>query len=81
MTVALSIVGHDRDGGRPKGHFYPTPPESMISLLEVKKFGPRIWEPSCGDGAISKFLEKARHSVKSSDLNDHGRAFLGQTDA
>ena len=72
MTVAQSIIGYGRDGGRPKDDFYPTPPEATKALLAVEKFGPHIWEPACGDGAISKVLEKAGYSVESSDLNDHG---------
>ncbi len=52
--------------------FYPTPPEATISLLAMEQFGRRIWEPACGDGAISKVLEERGHDVVSSDLIDRG---------
>lgn len=73
MTLrALSIVGHDQDGGRPKDDFYPTEPEATEALLRVETFSPQVWEPACGEGHISKVLEAAGHRVHSSDLNDHG---------
>lgn len=52
--------------------FYPTCPEAVTSLLEVEKFSGPIWEPACGDGAISEILLKAGYSVYSSDLYDYG---------
>jgi len=39
--------------------FYPTPPEATRALLSVECFEGDIWEPACGDGAISKVLEAA----------------------
>ena len=57
---------------REKDDFYPTPPEATRSLLAKETFGPRIWEPACGDGAISKVLEAAGHEVVSTDLFDRG---------
>ena len=68
---ARSIVG-DRPEGRPASDFYPTPPEAVYKLLEVETLPGLIWEPACGDGAISKVLLEAGHSVISSDLFDHG---------
>ena len=56
---------------RQKDDFYPTPPEAVEALLSVEKFIGDIWEPACGDGAISKVLE-VEHNVVSSDLNDYG---------
>ena len=69
---ALSIVGHDQDGGRPKDDFYPTELEAIEPLLKVEEFSLQVWEPACGEGHISKVLEAAGHHVYSSDLNDHG---------
>jgi len=39
--------------------FYPTPPEATRALLSVESFEGDIWEPACGDGAISKVLIEA----------------------
>ena len=52
--------------------FYPTPPEAVHALLSVERFDGPIWEPACGDGAISKTLESYGHEVLSTDLIDRG---------
>jgi tRNA G10 N-methylase Trm11 len=52
--------------------FYPTPPEATRALLSVERFEGTIWEPACGDGAISKVLEAAGYYVISTDLIDRG---------
>lgn len=66
---ALAVIpSPDRD----KDDFYPTPAPATQALLRLEPFGPTIWEPACGDGAISKVLEAAGHKVISTDLNDMG---------
>ena len=57
---------------REKDDFYPTPEAATRSLLGAVKFGPKIWEPACGDGAISRVFEAAGHEVVSTDLMDRG---------
>lgn len=52
--------------------FYPTPPEAVRALLSVETFTGSIWEPACGDGAISKVLIEAGFEVVSTDLIDRG---------
>lgn len=52
--------------------FYPTPPNAVHALLAVERFEGPIWEPACGDGAISRVLEASGHTVVSSDLVDRG---------
>lgn len=61
--------------------FYPTPAPMTQALLSVEKFEGEIWEPACGDGAISRELEVAGYKVTSTDLIDRkfgisGRDFL-----
>lgn len=56
--------------------FYPTPPEATRALLSVETFDGSIWEPACGDGAISKVLMES-HRVVSTDLVDHGYGVAG----
>lgn len=58
--------------------FYPTPPEAVRALLSVEAFEGSIWEPACGDGAISKVLIAAGHDVVSTDLIDRGYGRGGQ---
>lgn len=67
----IAGVAVDR-ANREKDDFYPTPPEGTKALLSVESFAGPIWEPACGDGAISKVLEAAGHEVVSTDLVDRG---------
>ena len=68
--IAQSIVG--TSPGRPKHDFYPTPTHCTEDLLRVEDFGGIIWEPACGDGAISKVLVEKGLQVVSTDLIDRG---------
>jgi len=54
--------------------FYPTPPYATIKLLEKEEFLGTIYEPACGDGAISKILKDKYPTQKiySTDLIDRG---------
>jgi hypothetical protein len=36
--------------------FYPTPAWATYALIDNEKFSEDIWEPACGDGAMSKVL-------------------------
>ncbi len=57
--------------------FYKTPPEATPALLSVEQFEGPIWEPACGDGAISEPLIAAGHNVVSTDLIDRGYGVAG----
>lgn len=52
--------------------FYPTPPEATRALLSVEQFDGGIWEPACGNGALSVELQVAGYEVISSDLINRG---------
>jgi hypothetical protein len=71
---AQVIAGRsDVDGyKRERDDFYPTPVRATESLLQAESFEGDIWEPACGDGAISKVLEAAGYRVASTDLVDRG---------
>ena len=76
LKRARSIVGSSP--GKPKDEFYPTPPDAVHALLSVWK--PRyhhIWEPACGNGAISKVLVEHGYAPYSTDLYDHGYGVSG----
>lgn len=80
MNTALSLCaqsspvrgsyGATRIVSRADHDFYPTPPEAVRALLSVERFDGAIWEPACGNGAISLELEAAGHRVVSTDLVD-----------
>ena len=50
--------------------FYRTPDCATKELLKRESFIGSIWEPACGDGAISKLLDK--NEIISTDLFDRG---------
>lgn len=61
--------------------YYATEPKAVELLLEKEQFAPTVWEPACGEGHISKVLEKYGYEVWSTDLiyrgyGDGGRDFL-----
>lgn len=57
---------------REKDDYYPTPPEGIEALLAVERFEGLIWEPACGEGAISEVLKAHGYEVRSTDLVDRG---------
>lgn len=60
------------------GHdFYPTPEIATVKFLEREKFAGEIWEPACGDGAMSRVIERYGYKVKSTDLIYRGYGFGG----
>lgn len=60
------------NGLREADDFYRTPAICTQRLLSVEQFPHSIWEPACGDGAISMVLEAGGHNVHSTDLVDRG---------
>lgn len=69
------IVGDKRTvGDRQKDDFYKTSDFGTIALLEKENVKGRVLEPACGDGAISRILEKSDgvDSVTSIDIVDRG---------
>lgn len=68
----IRMVGAETTASRVKDDFYPTPARGIEALLSVESFDGPIWEPACGDGAISKALEAAGYRVASTDLVDRG---------
>jgi len=58
------------DSGGPD--FYPTPRWATQALVDHESFEGTVWEPACGDGAMSDVLKESGLSVMSSDLYDRG---------
>jgi hypothetical protein len=54
------------------GYYHPTPKHVTEALLKVEKFPGKIWEPACGEGAISRVLEAHGLDVYSSDEKYRG---------
>jgi hypothetical protein len=80
MKSSTMIGGKSDQYSRNKADFYATPPECTIALLNRFEWlfrGGLIWEPACGDGAISKVLEDKGFTVRSTDLYDRGYGEAG----
>lgn len=52
---------------------YETPEVATLSLLAVEPLPPRILEPACGRGAITRVLRGAGHIVIENDIVDYGQ--------
>lgn len=50
--------------------YYATEPRAVRLLLEREQFWTFIFEPACGEGHLSKEMERLGHTVKSMDLID-----------
>ena len=73
--TGTSLVGGTVNYERVENDYYATDPESTRALLREVVFAPGvILEPCCGEGHISKELEKAlpNNAVSSFDLIDRG---------
>lgn len=62
---------------REKNDYYATDPNSLVILLERLekdniKLSQNIWECSCGEGHLSKVLEKYGYKTTNTDLIDRG---------
>lgn len=78
MLTGSAIANTSRVNDREDHDFYPTPKEATIALMDFLIFhnlisqNDTIWEPACGDGAMSKVLESYGCKVYSYDLRDSG---------
>lgn len=57
---------------REEHDYYATEPKATELLMQLEKFNHNIWECACGEGHISKVLEKYGYNVRSTDLIDRG---------
>ncbi len=69
-----AVLGRKYKGDSEAGVYdiHPTPKIWTMVLLEYMSFHGRIWEPACGDGAMSKTLIEAGYKVVSTNLPDQG---------
>lgn len=78
MTI-LKVIGasNHTEETREINDYYATDPQALIDFLDAfnadnHKLSDHIWEPSCGEGNLSKVLEDRDHKVRSTDLIDRG---------
>jgi hypothetical protein len=65
------------DEDRQNEDYYATDPKAAELLLKLESFSPKIWEPACGEGHLSKIFEKEGYLVRSSDLINRGYGETG----
>ena len=70
---AIHYSGYDREGR----DFYATPDWVTEALLQHTRFRGPIWEPCCGDGAMSNILAAHGYEVVSTDIVDRGYGISG----
>ena len=70
----FSVIGASNHSltDRVENDYYATPTEATEMLLKLEKFSKNILEPACGQGHISKVLEKNGYEVESTDLVNRG---------
>lgn len=69
----IHLSGYERESR----DFYATPPAVTEALLRHITLRGRVWEPCCGDGAMSRVLEARGYDVLSTDLVDRGFGTTG----
>lgn len=78
MKNNLNIVGAKRSDGteREENDFYATDPRAISDLQKFVNIKGNVWECACGDGALSKELEKIEEVVYlfSTDIVSRGYA-------
>jgi hypothetical protein len=65
---AIHVSGYHREGQ----DFYATPAWVTEALLQRVRFRGPVWEPCCGDGAMSTVLAAGGYAVVSTDLAERG---------
>ena len=69
--ATIGAMGHATHP-RAEHDYYATEPKAVELLCGIEKFAPRVWEPACGEGHISKVLAVRGYAVTSTDLVDRG---------
>ena len=72
LPVGSRGLGGARGFDRAEHDFYPTDISLTRALMSVETFaGDGIWEPACGDGAMSRILKRG-YDVVSTDIQSYG---------
>ena len=74
---AINLTNASSTTKRREHDFYPTPPEvthALMKFLNLPK-DTAVWEPACGDGAMSEVIAEYCCNVDSTDLRDDDNVF------
>lgn len=72
MSAALATGSVRHSLSDRKDDCYETPEQATMTLMRVERLPRKVWEPSCGPGAIVRLLRAAGHTVVATDLVDYG---------
>lgn len=84
QSVGLANSSHDVE--RREKDFYPTPAnvtQALVHFLhdnDLIEPESTIWEPACGDGAMSRVLEEYGYNVISTDIREDSGFGIGGCD-
>lgn len=72
QNMSVSAIGGNTKGDRRELDFYPTPPDVTIALMEFLslKRDKIVWEPACGDKAMSSVIKRYVDTVLETDIKD-----------
>lgn len=76
VWMALGASNHT-DKERESTDFYATNPRALELFVPYVKLHHKVYEPSCGTGHLSKWLENHGYDVLSTDLVDRGYGYGG----
>ena len=72
MTVAKAGSANRASKFRPADDHYNTPRIASVPFVRAAAIPDLVWEPACGEGALSAVLEEHGHQVISTTLTDRG---------
>lgn len=71
--IVTNGFGNNRNYGRETNDYYATEPKAVDLLLELEDFSNlEVWECACGEGHLSKAMQKKGLQVYSSDIINRG---------
>lgn len=71
LGVALT-GGNNKERDRQERDYYPTPTDVTFAILQQEVLDGVVYEPACGNGAISLIMEAYGYQVVSSDIEPVG---------
>ena len=79
VYTAIGASNHS-ETERERDDYYATDPKAMDLLLIQEAFAPKVWECACGEGHLSKVLERAGYDVLSTDIVYRGYGYPASVD-
>jgi hypothetical protein len=75
MGLGASMAGGNPAEGRQPRDFYATPSDVTKALIAVEKFDGGIYDPACGDDAMTDVFKDAGYKTIGSDIHPLGKGY------